>query len=428
MRFQLGDRVKITRTSQYYYGESGYENGHNPSTNVQGTIYEFYNSNTRILVRWDNNNTNSYSEDDLELVRQLTSEELAERQEDERLRLEAEERRQIEYIARLEEAKRLRQEEEAKALEQLAGLKTTIDRLAGEVFDNYEIQTGIMGSTVLSLICKFDEVVISNSQNRSETIKDFFLIFHFKSDGRLRMEPCGFKQSFSHPQWESNYTHSHLPGIVDNLTQRFCLGYTTVATLVAECEESFDEDNISLLFYSMKDFIKWESLEGGPHSKIESIGARGSGERIECTPSEISDTYQAFISKYTELPISFVEGTYVNELKVLKESQQFKDMVTEVATKKVRWNDATKEHILRIVENPQRHVDEFNRRHTNSDRSYFSFKGEPIKYKMYNTYVSQEELSNLPLVAHPDIVDWVAKQLEKELNKFVIDEQYSSQE
>jgi hypothetical protein len=65
-KFKIGDRVKISKSSEYY--DEGDNSSSNP--NVEGTICEDNRggSEFKIGVDWDNNTYNHYPESDLELV------------------------------------------------------------------------------------------------------------------------------------------------------------------------------------------------------------------------------------------------------------------------------------------------------------------------------------------------------------------------
>lgn len=72
MKFNVGDKVRIAKTSEYYYGDSTSSNPKDiegiVTDNDRGDGHDF-----PYLVTWDNGTDNSYQESDLELVNTQTT-------------------------------------------------------------------------------------------------------------------------------------------------------------------------------------------------------------------------------------------------------------------------------------------------------------------------------------------------------------------
>jgi len=67
-KFNIGDKVKIAKSSKYY----GEDPWHNPS-DVEGTVREY--GGLGIRVQWKNAGLNSYTEADLESTKVVTAQE-----------------------------------------------------------------------------------------------------------------------------------------------------------------------------------------------------------------------------------------------------------------------------------------------------------------------------------------------------------------
>ena len=74
----------------------------------------------------------------------------------------------------------------------------------------------------------------------------------------------------------SEYTHSHIPSGSYSFNS-FCMGYSHFLSDVSHIG-AFD---LEAAIVALHDHVAWESLEGGPHFKMEYIGYRGTGANIE---------------------------------------------------------------------------------------------------------------------------------------------------
>lgn len=140
---------------------------------------------------------------------------------------------------------------------------------------------------LLTAIVKYPEIIIKNSSNHSHTIKDLFFKHTFNSQGGLRYPFSLIRSTYSEEELTTGYSHSHVIKIhFRNSRSRYleelqqwrspCLGSDTLlsnltATLKWKEYKDFDETDIMAYFEAIDAFLHWESLEGGPYTKIENI-------------------------------------------------------------------------------------------------------------------------------------------------------------
>ena len=147
---------------------------------------------------------------------------------------------------------------------------------AQDVFpDMWEIQAN-------TLVIYFPEIVIKNSLDLEHTITDLFVRFKFDDFFVAKGTLEGKRITLSIREFLNGYGHSHLcpPGVAWN---DFCLGHDAFSNQMRYfselCYQDLDSKKISDLseidvlgaLLNLSSYIGWESLEGGPHRKIEDL-------------------------------------------------------------------------------------------------------------------------------------------------------------
>ena len=118
----------------------------------------------------------------------------------------------------------------------------------------------------------FPEVRIFNSRGETQTVRDLYVRLVIKDTARLSDFQMAVA-TFTASQWMSDYAHSHLPGIT-GFTHP-CLGRGPISsTITLLRSEDFDETSWEIMCSQIEDFVKWESVEGGPYRYIRDITNR----------------------------------------------------------------------------------------------------------------------------------------------------------
>lgn len=151
--------------------------------------------------------------------------------------------------------------------------------------DNWELSRSVNsdnfrpnGSTHSNrLTIYFPEILIKNSKGREHLIKDFYISLFFDNNFKIFSNIYGRRATYSLEEYEVHYGHSHLGRDNHNWT-KMCLGDDTpLATLMyhlASTSNSFSEENLMKLLLLIQGYIGWESLEGGPHVKMQDISSK----------------------------------------------------------------------------------------------------------------------------------------------------------
>jgi len=136
-----------------------------------------------------------------------------------------------------------------------------------------------------TIIIKFPEVTISNSKKMSHVIKDLYVKFSVKKDGKFGGDIKGVRTIISEEEFHTRYMHSHLPAFSPESIRfdNFCTGEGPINQVISLLRSKFDETNFTLFCLHLKNYVAWESLEGNPYMHMEYIGTnmgRTSGNTI----------------------------------------------------------------------------------------------------------------------------------------------------
>lgn len=168
--------------------------------------------------------------------------------------------------------------------ERYAEIQKDNDEYCMSTFDsNYYYQITIQ--RVVDIITHYPEVKLKNSKNQYHLIKDLFTKIKFTFTDVVHIDFQGMRTSYSETEYQYHYRHSHLhhgEGMVSKMMfTRFCLGSSEVSFAIEFLKNNIInkesiEDSLYLLMNLITAFVKWESLEGGPYIKIETLKANDS--------------------------------------------------------------------------------------------------------------------------------------------------------
>lgn len=155
-------------------------------------------------------------------------------------------------------------------------------------FYQYDVTESPEGATNVSLyssggeiILRFPEITITNSHQNTHIIKDLFVKFSITFSGNYYsvQEIKGTRSTLSYSEYTSNYRHSHLSSSVRALEwSSFCTGegpINNIKAMLGGLIDSFDINLFEHYLIHIKEYVEWESLEGGTYIRMEEIGLTG---------------------------------------------------------------------------------------------------------------------------------------------------------
>ena len=169
----------------------------------------------------------------------------------------------------------------------LTWMKSSIEQVHPE--EDYDImyvmQQNDSQNNEFSLLLRFRDINISNSIEMEHHIGDMII----KSGGTHRVSHGGIgiratltgqlrgtRMTFTPGDAAMNYQHSHMTTTMANF-QGFCTGSVSYN----HGEGYMTDIELQAHIFKLTEFVSWESLEGGPHYRMENINLHGNVITIE---------------------------------------------------------------------------------------------------------------------------------------------------
>jgi hypothetical protein len=271
------------------------------------------------------------------------------------------------------------------------------------------------------IIIKYDEIEISNSNDNRHTIKELYVwVYIDVQTGRLTSyELFGMRTYLTVEEALAQYNHSHLSWNQIGREGTFCLGSTEIRALLYECYEVYDHDKLTLLFYFINNFVNWESLEGGPYSRIVNIGKAGREVGLPSTS----------LSSYQEALEGYLSNKYVPMLSYNDSNHEFEVVINDTFVDQIkelpdilllRYDTQSSDYIL---EDRIEHTLFARTTHITNNNRYTrnpSFKGERLSVIIDMDTKPERQVIDNPYIVdrpHPYALKHVAIEVAKKVNK-----------
>lgn len=265
----------------------------------------------------------------------------------------------------------------------------------------------------VTVIIKFDEINITNSLNHTALLKDMFVKFDitFNKHGK-----CKFTQSYIYGvrstmyayEVYSGYIHSHLGVRSRQLPtfNNFCLGSGPISMVIIELNnyDKFKIIKFEGFLYQLKNYLSWESIEGGPYIKISQ--RKKKKENINF-PFYFNTFYNRnslnfislFINKYLEQFIKYTKISFLNNKKDIAVDILPSDEEKLIGFLKpiLKENNIQERYLFAIkTETGYTTINSstasFNSKSLDN-KPMFIFKNEPVKFKVI--YEEEQDLQML---------------------------------
>ena len=271
--------------------------------------------------------------------------------------------------------------------------------------DNYEITN--VEDNYLDIVLKYNDITLTNSEGNSHFIKSIFIKIKFnKTTKRFDNGIQGIRGDLSVKELNSKYSHSHLR-TSQNSWSTFCLGSSEIAGILADLNSAnFNDAKFDLLLYNLEEYIKWESIEGGPYFRISNLNYGESTRETSFSSETLDEIYEDFLSE--ELLFNTTFDVSLKKIKVVNDDLFIKNLsaVCPESAKGKYINgtfvkNLTYDAIVRIA------------KIVLSDKTSFTFKNK--KYpKMYIEDTLTDDASEL--VPQKSVVKEIIEKLETKIN------------
>lgn len=159
---------------------------------------------------------------------------------------------------------------------------------------------------------------ITNTKEDHYTVKDIIVSFHVY-DNQIDKELYGWKYTFTKEELQVDddnqgiFTHPHLDTYVENEDGEyrepnvFCLGgNSSLSQFLNKNYNDWNEIKFEAFLYQLKDYLEWESIEGGPYMRIGEFGLNKPLKNIDFNPSEVVEHSKTLLKQLTPDMISDV--------------------------------------------------------------------------------------------------------------------------
>lgn len=141
--------------------------------------------------------------------------------------------------------------------------RTDLQQLPKEIYENSSTRAAL-------IIIHFPEFTITNEFDETHIIKDMYVRISVKEDKTIGANIEGQRSTLTDKEYASYYCHSHLPSGF-GCWEKFCLGKGPIKDTLLSLIDHGSEDLWLLFCGELEEFLKVESLAGGPYIKISNI-------------------------------------------------------------------------------------------------------------------------------------------------------------
>lgn len=271
--------------------------------------------------------------------------------------------------------------------------------------DNYEITN--VGNNYLDIVLKYNNITLTNSVGGSHFIKSIFIKLRFnKIIKRFDNSMQGIRGDLSVKELNSGYSHSHLR-TSQNSWSPFCLGSSEIAGILTDLnDDDFNDAKFDLLLYNLEEYIKWESIEGGPYFRIANLNYGESTRETSFSSETLNEIYEDFLAE--ELLFNTTFDVSLKKIKVINDDLFIKNL-SRVCPESAKGKYINGTFVKNLT------YDAIVRKAKNilSDKTFFTFKNE--KYpQMYIEDTLADDATEL--VPQKSVVNHVIEKIETKIN------------
>lgn len=278
--------------------------------------------------------------------------------------------------------------------------------------------TSSFANSFFSITIRIPEINVLSENGKTHKMVECYVRFMFSRDLRINNVRF-FRGKRSVKEADSDYLFSHCErtGHQGNSGRNFCFGTnTSISRLYAVVSNSsYNEDDVIMFIYGMKDYLSYESISGTPYIRIEEIKIRnGRADRrgLRISTQELDNIYKGFIKEGEKFLFSFQPNGSIN----IKSTPELWRKISKLVNESYLFEYDEARNICIYSEGDTE--DELNLcRSYNSawGSTILTFKGSPVKEQIYAETKEEEKKEK---VCREDIRDYVINRLKISLNEY----------
>jgi hypothetical protein len=298
----------------------------------------------------------------------------------------------------------------------------------------------------VEFVIHFPHIVITNSKEMKHIIKDLYVkleSIESPLDGSYTFDEFkGKRMSASAEEVLSNYQHSHqFPGSYKEIEaflqtkeswygqssavsydvfayRRFCTGSSEINQILTMLSARYNANIFKMFLLQLDLYVRWESLEGVPHIKLENVIGRADSKQISWTQRR--DFYDML--KLNEIDVDFkIEK---NQIRIV-DNEKFERFLKFDGEKIESYSFSFRNHLcikdekgdyfsIRTI--PTSFPAELLAPKEQLDQISWYFKGELVEFKVkYQTEEEKVIITEKPFFVHKDIKEYAKRKLEDKI-------------
>ena len=279
----------------------------------------------------------------------------------------------------------------------------------------------------MAFVVRFDEIEVSNSKNRKETVTDLYMYInmdlHVSNFNYVFSGISGTRGTYTYPHFCANYTHSHLPQLDRDhpSISGFCTGSGQPIDVIQA------KMNINPMTYPMtqfqmyclqvKDAAGWESLEGTPYKRMNVIAnsSRDAARINAPTFTRLKNIYEQIENRLHRSSASQLKFKLVGNKINLEENEDFNNFVKSYCNG-IETVYYFRGRYLSKVNNTADNKRQFALINARK-RIIGYFDGKPIIFQITKSEDEELDMSDFITVPNPHITAYVKRKLEERIQR-----------
>lgn len=131
------------------------------------------------------------------------------------------------------------------------------------------------------LYIHWPELELKNSNGTKRILRDLVVKLTFSADLKHLVKNFeGLRYTLNNAEINVGYDHSHLNTYARSF-QAFCLGHSSMQNMMMTAMNDVDPDWFFGFLHHLDQYVKWESLEGGPYIRMSEVSKRSASNVIQ---------------------------------------------------------------------------------------------------------------------------------------------------
>jgi len=193
----------------------------------------------------------------------------------------------------------------------------------------FQIETKTINCKIkmnINIIIKFDIIEISNSTGLKKVLQDLYVKLPIRvNNNHIDIDSLqGTRGKLNFFERKAKYLHSHLSSLNASQHQdfkNFCQGSGGLPEALSMVNAGFTNNLFKLLLFQIDTYVRWESLEGGPHIRMKGVVPYNIERKLNIESSDLEILFKTVDDHIctNDFDIIIEDGNYIIENKNIEQ-------------------------------------------------------------------------------------------------------------